>query len=72
VEGTSSPYTKRCRAIYDAFTSAFENEIDVLVTAPPDEIRTVHAGVGDAIQALRSGRVTLHPGGGGKYGTFSY
>ena len=35
------------------------------------EIRAIHPGVADAILALREGTVTLHPGGGGKYGTFS-
>jgi PHP family Zn ribbon phosphoesterase len=35
------------------------------------EIRTIHPKVADAIGALRDGTVTLHPGGGGKYGTFS-
>jgi uncharacterized protein (TIGR00375 family) len=72
VEGASSPYTKKCRAVYGAFISAFENEIEVLVTVPVAEIRSVHNGVGDAVDALRNGRVRLHPGGGGKYGTFSF
>lgn len=72
VEGASSPYTKKCRAVYDSFISAFENEIEVLVTTPAAEIRSVHNGVGDAVDALRHGRVRLHPGGGGKYGTFSF
>jgi uncharacterized protein (TIGR00375 family) len=72
VEGTSSPSTKKCRAVYESFITAFGNEIEVLVTTPIAEIRSVHKGVADAINALRSGRVTLIPGGGGKYGTFSY
>ena len=72
VEKTSSPYTKKCRKIYAAFIAAFGNEIEVLTKVPADEIRAVHGRVGDAIEALRTGRVTLHPGGGGKYGTFSY
>jgi uncharacterized protein (TIGR00375 family) len=71
-EGASSPHTKKCRSIYDSFLSTFGNEIDVLVTAPIAEIRAVHSNVADAIDALRNGRVTLHPGGGGRYGTFSY
>ena len=50
---------------------AFENEIDILVSAPLPEIRAVHPGVADAISALRENRVILHPGGGGKFGTFS-
>jgi len=71
VEGTSSPNTKRCKEIYTTFLSAFENEIAILVDVPLAEIRAVHSGVADAIAALRENRVVLHPGGGGKYGTFS-
>jgi uncharacterized protein (TIGR00375 family) len=71
VEGVSSPGTKKCRTIYDAFIAAFGNEIDVLLTIPVPEIRAVHPKVAEAIAALRENRVTLHPGGGGKYGTFS-
>jgi len=71
-EKTSSPYTKQCRRIYAALIAAFGNEIMVLTSAPVREIRAIHAKVGDAIEALRTGKVTLHPGGGGKYGTFSY
>ncbi len=72
VEGVSSPHTKKCRAVYDAFIVAFGNEIEVLTSTPVAEIRIIHPKVADAIDALRNGRVTLHPGGGGKYGTFSY
>ncbi|MFZ2074079.1 endonuclease Q family protein [Methanoregula sp.] len=71
IEGASSPNTKKCRTIYDAFIAAFGSEIDVLVTSPVPEIRAVHPKVADAIAALRENRVILHPGGGGKYGTFS-
>ncbi|HVP97173.1 PHP-associated domain-containing protein [Methanoregula sp.] len=71
VEGAASPNTKKCRAIYSSFISAFGNEISILIDIPPAEIRTIHPRVADAISALRENRVTLHPGGGGKYGTFS-
>jgi len=71
MEGVSSPNTKKCRAIYTKFIEAFGNEIAVLIDAPVSGIRAVHPGVAVAIQALRDGTVTLHPGGGGKYGTFS-
>jgi uncharacterized protein (TIGR00375 family) len=70
-EGASSPHTKKCLAIYSSFISTFGNEIDVLIDAPVVEIRRIHSNVADAIEALRTGRVILHPGGGGKYGTFS-
>jgi uncharacterized protein (TIGR00375 family) len=71
MEGTSSPNTKKCKAIYASLVSAFGNEIAVLIDAPVAEIRAIHPKVADAILALREGTVTLHPGGGGKYGTFS-
>jgi len=71
MEGVSSPNTKKCRGIYARFIEAFGNEITVLIDAPVSEIRAVHPKVADAIAALRNGTVTLHPGGGGKYGTFS-
>lgn len=71
MEGASSPNTKKCRAIYASFIAAFGNEIAVLLDVPIVEIRSIHPKVADAISALRSGTVILHPGGGGKYGTFS-
>jgi len=71
MEGASSPNTKKCKAIYASFISTFGNEIAVLIDIPVAEIRTIHPKVADAIAALRDGTVTLHPGGGGKYGTFS-
>jgi len=71
MEGSSSPNTKKCRAIYSSLVEAFGNEIAVLADVPTSEIRPLHAKVADAIDALRTGRVILHPGGGGKYGTFS-
>ena len=71
MEGVSSPGTKKCRTIYDALITEFGNEIDVLINIPVTEIQAVHPKVAKAIDALRENRVILHPGGGGKYGTFS-
>jgi uncharacterized protein (TIGR00375 family) len=71
MEGASSPNTKKCKAIYSSFITTFGNEIAVLLDVPVAEIQTIHPKVADAIAALRSGNVNLHPGGGGKYGTFS-
>jgi uncharacterized protein (TIGR00375 family) len=71
MEGTSSPNTKKCRAIYASFIERFGNEIAVLIDVPIAEIRPVHPKVADAIAALRNETVTLHAGGGGKYGTFT-
>jgi uncharacterized protein (TIGR00375 family) len=72
VLGTASPNTKRGIALYDSLLEAFGNEIRVLVDVPEDEIRDLHPGVGDAIARLRTGRVRLFPGGGGRYGKFSF
>ncbi len=71
VEGASSPHTKKCREIYDRFIGTFGNEIAVLIDEPVSAIYGIHPMVGEAISAFRSGTVLLHPGGGGKYGTFS-
>jgi uncharacterized protein (TIGR00375 family) len=71
MEGASSPNTKKCKALYSSFIETFRNEIAILIDVPIAELRTLHPGIADAVSALRSGTVTLHPGGGGKYGTFS-
>jgi uncharacterized protein (TIGR00375 family) len=69
--GTSSIHTKKCIALYQELISGFDNEIDVLTKVPVRDIREIHREVGDAIDALRNNRVVLHPGGGGRYGTFT-
>ncbi len=65
-----SPQTKKCTLLYQTLIDTLGDEIAILTQIPADEIRAVHTGVGDAIDALRCERVVLHPGGGGKYGSF--
>jgi uncharacterized protein (TIGR00375 family) len=72
VLGTASPATRRCGALYAELLATFGDEITILTAAPTGDIRAVHPGVGDAVEALRIGRITLHPGGGGRYGYFSF
>jgi uncharacterized protein (TIGR00375 family) len=72
IEGASSPYTKKCQALYNSCISSLGTEIDVLVNVPVREIHMVNSRIAEAIENLRAGRVTLHAGGGGKYGTFSF
>jgi uncharacterized protein (TIGR00375 family) len=72
VLGTKSPGAKRVTTLYDSLLDAFGNEIRVLVDVPEEKIRALHPGVGDAIARLRTGRVRLSPGGGGRYGKFSF
>lgn len=70
VLGVSSPNTRRVQLVHEAYLKRFSTEIAVLVDEPIDALVKVHPGVGRAIGALREGLATLHPGGGGRYGTF--
>jgi uncharacterized protein (TIGR00375 family) len=70
--GTSSPNTKRCIALYTHLLEAFGDEIRILVDVPVTELGDLNEGVGDAVGKLRTGRVQLFPGGGGRYGRFSF
>ena len=70
VLGLGSPNAKAVRRVHEALLAAFSTEIAVMVDLPIETIARVHPAVARAIAALREGRVTLHPGGGGCYGTF--
>jgi len=70
VLGLGSPTAKAVRRVHEALLAAFGTEIGVLVDLPESEIAGVDPAVARAIGALRSGRIVLHPGGGGCYGTF--
>lgn len=67
----SSTNTKKCLMMYSQLISAFKNEIAILTITPVPDIREVDAGVADAIDALRNTRISLQPGGGGRFGTFT-
>ncbi|PWR71590.1 histidinol-phosphatase [Methanospirillum lacunae] len=69
--GTCSPTTKKCSDLYQRCLVAFGDEISILTETPIDDIREFHLELGDAVSAFREGRIVLHPGGGGQYGTFS-
>jgi uncharacterized protein (TIGR00375 family) len=70
-ENASSTNTKKCLNTYQRLISAFGNEIAILTTTPVPEIREVDKGIADAIDAFRNSRISLQPGGGGRFGTFS-
>ena len=72
VLGVSSPATKKCSAMYSAFLATFDTEISVLLEVPHADLAEVSVAVADAVCNLREGRVTLIPGGGGKYGSFTF
>ena len=70
-ENASSPNTKKCLVKYSQLISAFGNEIAILTTTPLTEIREVDNRIADAIDAFRNNRISLQPGGGGRFGTFT-
>jgi uncharacterized protein (TIGR00375 family) len=67
----SSTNTKKCLMMYSQLISIFKNEIAILTITPIPDIREVDTGVADAIDALRNNRISLQPGGGGRFGTFT-
>jgi uncharacterized protein (TIGR00375 family) len=70
VLGTSSPHTRKCRALYAQLILAYGNEIEILMETPVSEIQALHEGIAESIRSLRSGAIGIRPGGGGRYGTF--
>jgi uncharacterized protein (TIGR00375 family) len=70
-QNASSTMTKKCLRIYSRLISVFGNEIEILTVTPVREIREVDIAAADAIDALRNNRVSLQPGGGGRFGTFT-
>ncbi len=64
--GVKSPYTVKVQKIWNELTSD-RTEIEVLVDADLAELKA-EPKVIEAIEAFRSGKVIVKPGGGGKYG----
>jgi uncharacterized protein (TIGR00375 family) len=66
----SSPSVRRCKELYDCCIRRFGDEITVLTKASPEAIKEISPGLSEAVMAFRKGEIILHPGGGGRYGTF--
>jgi len=71
VIGASSPVTRKCLALYSELNKTLGTEISILMDIPVSDIGSVNEMVASLISDLRRGDVILHPGGGGKYGTFT-
>ena len=67
---TKSPSTRRCRDLYCRCIDRFGDEITTLMKTPPEEIAAIDIRLSKAIRSFREGHIILHPGGGGKYGSF--
>jgi uncharacterized protein (TIGR00375 family) len=72
VLGFATPTTKKCRALHSLLLETLGPEIPILIERPAPEIGAIDPRIADAIDALRRGRVRLNPGGGGRYGSFSF
>lgn len=68
--GASSPCTKRCMELYWSFVNTLGNEIAILIDIPYEKLSSVDEKTAEAIIKFRNGDITLHPGGGGRYGSF--
>ena len=66
--GHSSPYTKAVQAAWNMLIKESGSEIATLVDADISDI-DADPRIIDAILAFRDGKVIIHPGGGGRYGT---
>lgn len=72
VLGTSSPATQRCRNLHARFLSSLGTEIEILLERTIDELQEIDKRIAEAVATLRTGDICLYPGGGGRYGTFSF
>ena len=68
--GHSSPFTGKVNEVWEALVGESGTEVAVLMETPIKEIERIAGGIiANAIKAFREGRITIIPGGGGKYGT---
>lgn len=65
-----SASSKTVTAVWESLLAEFGTEVNVLVDASMDELRAAKRDdrVVEAITAFRTGKVSVIPGGGGKYG----
>ncbi len=67
---TASPTTGKCKRMYEQCIQTLGNEIEILTKVSPEEIRKISPELECAIISFREGNLILHPGLGGRYGSF--
>ena len=66
----SAPTTRSVISEWEKLISSFESEVSILVDEPIEKINSVaDERVSWAIECFREGKIVLHPGGGGRFGT---
>ncbi len=68
-----SASSKTVTRIWESLLAEFGTEVNVLVDADMDELQAANRDVRvvDAISAFRAGKISIIPGGGGKYGVIA-
>ncbi len=67
--GHSSPYSKKVQEIWESLITSFGDEVTVLIDTKISAISdVVGEELANAVDAFRSGKVVIIPGGGGEYG----
>lgn len=72
VLGVSSPCTKKCEALYYEYIRTLGDEISILIDVSYEKMASVNEDVAAAVLKLRNEDIILHPGGGGRYGSFEF
>ena len=68
-----NPFTTTTSKRWNELVSKFGNEINILLDVDINDIAKVTVpAITEAIQAFRDKKVTIYPGGGGKYGTLEF
>lgn len=70
IVGSSSPSTAGCMKRYERLIEDLGDEISILIDIPVERIAETDPLVAEAIGKFRNNNIVLHPGGGGRYGTF--
>ncbi|MFQ6050658.1 MAG: TIGR00375 family protein [Candidatus Hydrothermarchaeota archaeon] len=67
--GYSNPYVNEVQRQWRLLIETFQTEISVLIDVPIEELKKVtDERIGECIEAFRTGKFSIYPGGGGEYG----
>lgn len=64
--------TKTVQTKWKELINNFDNEIEILINAPLNEIAKINKDLVPAIESFRNKKIAISPGGGGKYGKISF
>ena len=65
---STTAFSKKTWEIYNLFISKFDNEFNVMINAPADELKKINEKVSELIEKNREGKIKMKPGYDGEYG----